>query len=57
MRQKAYWSIKQLGHNGLNVLDHVYPPDDEYAPRITAAKDWNTKKQNVYMPIILVFIH
>ena len=45
--RKSGWSIKQHGHNGLNVLDHVLPPGDECALRTTAAMGWNTKKKNV----------
>ena len=44
---------RQLGHNGRNVLDHVFPLDEESVQKTMDAMDWNMKRKNVRMQMIL----
>ena len=41
--------FQQLGHNGRNVLDHVFPLDEESVLKIMDAMDWNMKNRIVRM--------
>ena len=43
---------RQLGHNGRNVLDHVFPLDEESVQKTMDAMDWNMKWTNVRMQMI-----
>ena len=42
-------NLQQLGHSGQNVLDHVFPPDEESVRKTMDAMDWSMKKKNVGM--------